>query len=197
MILKDGKIVSQEINQEYDFEDNVEDEVKIYCLKKEEQLEYIKNNTDGLNGFNLNEVKQIETDYWNNVYVLKNNGDLYINTTFSSSGVDRIYVFDGFHLYRIQKNNTIVPIGDVEEWDNLDIYLYNNYEVYKKIVEMPLCIIGLTEDKRVLALSFSINYGIVPENFINVDDIYLKEDEKGNIQPYILKNGIETSLFVM
>ena len=189
MKLKDGKIIEEKIIEEINFEE--EQDIKIYCLNDKEGLDYIINKTNGLAGIDLNDVKQIETDYWNNVYVLTNDKKLYFNSLCICSDINRLYLFDGFHIYIIQEDNTIIPTGDAKEWDNLDMYLYNDGIAYKKIIEDTLMITALTEDKRVISVSFSINQGIVPENFIDVDDIYYEDNEI-----FIIKNGQSKPLYI-
>ena len=51
---------------------------KIYHIADEqEKIKYIQNNTNALNGINLDDIKQIETNFDNNVYVLLKNGEVY------------------------------------------------------------------------------------------------------------------------
>ena len=71
------------------------------------------------------------------------------------------------------------------------MYLYNDGIAYKKIIEKLLIIVALTEDKRVISVSFSLNHGIVPENFIDVDDIYYEDNEM-----FIIKNGQSEPLYI-
>lgn len=168
------------------------DDFKIYHLDVKEKIYYIKNYTEGLNNINLKEVKQIETDFYNNVYVLLENGDVYINSILDDVKIDKLHMLDGFHIYKITKNNKIIPFGEMEDWSNLDFYLYNNLNSYKKILLDPLYIVGLTDDKRVIsAYCNPSGIGIKPDNFINVDDI-LTIDES----IYIVKNEETKPLYI-
>lgn len=55
-------------------------EDKIYHLKdRKEIINYIRTNTKVLDNFKDEEIKQIESDYYNRIYVLLNNGNLWKN----------------------------------------------------------------------------------------------------------------------
>lgn len=55
-------------------------EDKIYHLKdRKEIINYIRINTKVLDNFKDEEIKQIESDYYNRIYVLLNNGNLWKN----------------------------------------------------------------------------------------------------------------------
>lgn len=49
-------------------------------------------------------------------------------------------------------------------------------------------IIALTENGNVRALCKYLNLGIMPDNFINIQDITIVEDQDGVDMPYIYKN---------
>lgn len=168
------------------------EEFKIYSLDNMEKIYYIKNYTNGLDNINLKEVKQIETDFYNNVYVLLENGNIYINSILEDVGIEKIYMLDGVHIYMITTDNKIIPLGEKEEWSKLDFYLYNNSSPYKKVVTDVLHIAGLTKDKRVVsAYCNPCGIGIDPENFINVDDILIKDEKI-----YIIKVGETKPLYI-
>ena len=168
------------------------EEFKIYSLDNMEKIYYIKNYTNGLDNINLKEVKQIETDFYNNVYVLLENGNIYINGSLEDVGIEKIYMIDGFHIYMITTDNKIIPLGEKEEWSKLDFYLYNNSSSYKKVVTDVLHIAGLTKDKRVIsAYCNPCGIGVDPENFINVDDILIKDEKI-----YIIKAGETKPLYI-
>ena len=169
----------------------------IYSIEDEnKKIEFIKEYTHGLDGIDIKDVKQIETDYWNNVYTLLNNGYLLENGELCDAEIDRLYVLDGLNLYGITNDNKIVPINKVE-WSDLDDYLNNNNCLYKKVISDILYIVALTEEGRVIATTGNpCGLGVIPENFIDVDDIFIKEDGKGNSEPYIIKQGKEIPLYV-
>lgn len=174
-----------DINENKDF--------KIYCIADEkERIDYIQNNTNALNYINLAEVKQIETDYYNKVYVLLNNGNIYIDNTYFVSDISSIYCVSGLNIYLITNDNRILPIKDVVYWDNLDFYLNNNYEKYKKILTHELFLTALTGEKKVIAVTKLIEHGTIPENFFDVDDILSIDEE-----PYIIKNNKTIPLYAM
>lgn len=48
-----------------------DNDFKIYFINNyEEKVKYIKDNTDILDNINENDIKQIESDYYNSLYVL-------------------------------------------------------------------------------------------------------------------------------
>lgn len=168
------------------------EEFKIYSLDEIEKIYYIKNYTNGLDNINLKEVKQIETDFCNNVYVLLENGNIYTNGTLEDTGIKAIYMLDVFHIYKITTDNKINPLGEKEEWSKLDFYLYNNSNSYRKVITDVLHIAGLTEDKRVIsAYCNPCGIGVDPDNFINVDDILIE-----NEQIYVVKAGETKPLYI-
>jgi hypothetical protein len=102
-------------------------------------------------------------------------------------------------LFKITTNNQILPIiDDKEYWTAIDWYFYNNGESYKKILTDTLYFVALVEDGRVLAMSSNpTGLAINPENFVGVDDIYLKEVECEVYEPYIIKDKKEMTLYVV
>lgn len=172
-------------------ENNVD--FKIYCLTEEEKLDYIINNTTVLNGIDLNDVKQIESDFYNNVYVLLENGNLHINNTYYTNKIMEIYFLNGHDLYLITEDKKILPLKKQNEWKGLDFYLNNNNISYKKILSSPLYLTALTEQKTIVSTHADCTgVGVKFENFINVEDI-IYIDEK----PYIVKNNQTMPLYVM
>jgi len=83
---------------------------KIYCLTEDEKLDYIINNTNALNGINLNDVKQIESDFYNNIYILLKNGNVYLNNTYYINKITEIYFLNGYDLYLITEDKKILPL---------------------------------------------------------------------------------------
>lgn len=164
---------------------------KIYFLKGEQKIEYIQKHTNGLNGINLEDVKQIEIDFWNNVYVVLNNKECYKNGMVEDNNVIEMLILENGDLYKIKEDNTIIPVKDKENWNDVDEYLYNENNPYKKIITRGSNIICLTIDNRVVSVCFFELLGIIPENFIDVEDIYMKEHKM-----YVLKNGEERPLYI-
>ena len=183
-LLKEEELSSQILEEK-------EDDLKIYNIFGIKRIFYIKKYTNGLNNINLKYVKQIETDYYNNIYVLLDNGYLLENGELQDNDIDRLYMVNGFSLYKITNDNIIKPIDDVYKSD-LDIYLNNEDYKYKKIISDPLYLVALTEEETIKSSALSgIPIGIIPENFVGVDDIFIKDD---NV--YIIKQGKEISLYV-
>lgn len=166
--------------------------LKIYNIDGIKRIFYIKKYTNGLNNINLKYVKQIETDYYNKVFVLLNNGNLYRDGDLIDNNICKIYMLDGMHLYKITEDNKIKPIYEDDIMDNIDKYLNNEDYKYKKIISDSLYLVALTEEETIKSSALSgIPIGIIPENFVGVDDIFIKEDK-----PYIIKQGKEIPLYV-
>lgn len=167
------------------------EEIKIYNLYQEEKIDFIKNKTHALDNISLNDVKQIESDFFNNVYVLLNNGEYYVNGKIKDYDIKEIYFLDGLNVFRITSDNKIISSEELENGE-LDKYLYNNGCSYKKIVSSTLFLTALTDDGRIIAThSDPTGIGIVPENFMEVEDICNINDE-----PYIIKNNHTKPLYI-
>ena len=109
----------------------------------------------------------------------------------------KIFYLDGRNLYKITSENIILPIDNNKVWDNTDKYLNNNNCKYKKIETSKMHIVLLTEDGCVRALCGGYPcLGIIPDNFINVNDITIVEDEYGTDMPYIYKNNEFVELYI-
>lgn len=176
---------------------------KIYNMPKNEQEKIFELFTCIYNKLNKNEIKQIETDFDNNIYVLTNNGKLYktsqydVDLEYICMNILKIFYLDGRNLYKITSKNIILPIDNNKVWDNTDKYLNNNNCKYKKIETSKMHIVVLTEDGCVRALCGGYPcLGIIPDNFINVNDITIVEDEYGTDKPYIYKNNEFVELYI-
>ena len=176
---------------------------KIYNMPKNEQEKIFKLFTCIYNKLNKNEIKQIETDFDNNIYVLTNNGKLYktsqydVDLEYICMDILKIFYLDGRNLYKITSENIILPIDNNKIWDNTDKYLNNNNCKYKKIETSKMHIVLLTKDGCVRALCGGYPcLGIIPDNFINVNDITIVEDEYGTDIPYIYKNNEFVELYI-
>lgn len=99
-------------------------------------------------------------------------------------------MLDGFDLYMITKDNMVISITDSD--DNIDKYLNNNNCKYKKIIYNILTFVALTNEGRVIATTCDPSgFGVIPEHFIDVDDILFIEDV-----PYIVKGNETRPLFL-
>lgn len=55
-----------------------DEDFKIYNLGSSDEIrKYIRENTNSLDGISDGDIKQIETDYYNSIYVLLKDGTLY------------------------------------------------------------------------------------------------------------------------
>lgn len=169
----------------------MKNEDKIYHLKdRKEIINYIRTNTKVLDNFKDEEIKQIESDYYNRIYVLLNNGNLYKGYDFYKSNVDRIWMLDAFNLYFITKENQVFTLTNFDK--DMDAYLNNNNCKFKKIIYNTLTFVALTFDGKVISTTCDPSgFGIIPENFLNIDDILFIEEI-----PYIIKNNKLLKLFV-
>lgn len=172
---------------------------KIYNMSENEKINYIKYQTDGFDNIDEKDIKQVEANINNYVYVLLNNGDLYECGKKIDSDIDRLYMFDGMHLYKITKDNKIIPLKELyrwNDWDNTDKYLNNNNCSYKKIVTSTLHIVALAKNGEVRAIhALPTGLGIMPENFKDVEDIIIQEIDDIET-PYIFKNKEYNSLYI-
>ena len=176
---------------------------KIYNMSEEKQEEIFKLYTCIYDKFTKNDIKQIETDFDNKIYILANNGTLYktaqydFEIEFISGGIEKIFYLDGINLYRITAKNEIFPIDNNKDWNNTDKYLNNNNCKYKKIETSKMHIVLLTEEGNVRALCGGYpSLGIIPDNFVKIDDITIVEDENGVDMPYIYKNNEFIELYI-
>lgn len=177
--------------------DIYDEEIKIYNMPEEERMDYIRYQTNGLINIEEKDIKQIETDYYNKVFALLKNGNLYRDGELIDNKVSKIYMFDGMHLYKITEDNKIRPIYEDDIWDNVDKYLNNNNCSYKKIVTSAFHIVALTIDGDIKAMhGLPIGLGIEPENFKNVQDIIIVEEAEDIEMPYILKNAQRKPLYI-
>ena len=182
---------------------NYHENEKIYNLNETEQDNIFKLHTCIYKKLKRNEIKQIVTDYDNTIYVLTIDGNLYKTEEYEdelellSKQITKVYCLDGKHLYKITDDNIIQPIEDIINWCSTDKYLNNNNCKYKKIETSLMHIVALTNDGKVRAVCGGYpNLGILPENFIDVDDITIVEDEDGIDTPFIYKNNIFLELYM-
>ncbi len=165
------------------------EDFKIYFINDfEEKIKYIKENTDVLDNINENDIKQIESDYYNSVYIVLKDGTLYKNKNIIKDNVNKLWFMSGYSIFAITNNNMVESITPQ--------YGLNDYISgieYKKIVTSYLYILALTNDNKVKCISEDpTGIGIIPENFIDVEDILFKTELE---LPYVVKNGKEIPLF--
>lgn len=166
-----------------------DNDFKIYFINDyEEKVKYIKENTDVLDDIDENDIKQIESDYYNLVYILLKDGTLYKNKQIIKGNVSKLWFMDGYRIFGIMNNNMVESIT-VQ-------YGLNDYISgieYKKVETSYLYLLALTKDNKVKCIADDPSgIGIIPENFIDVEDILFKTELA---IPYIVKNGKEIPLF--
>ena len=164
-------------------------------LKLKDDVEHIIG-TNNLENIEESQIKQTKYDYYKNTYILLNNGSLYINKTYINSKTKELYLLDNFHIYSITTNNMMLPLKELEEWDNLDLYLYNEGEQYKKIINTDLHFVGLKNNGEIIAYTFLPGVAIEQNNFIDVDDIKLVKVNEDVFDPYIIKENQEIPLYI-
>ena len=161
-----------------------------------ERIEEIisKKNID-YDNINFEEVISCRIDFEDNIYILFDNGISYKNDEIYDFNISNLFSLDIYRIYEITKENKINPINEMYNCD-IGYYLNNNNCSYKKIIVDDLYLIALTEEGRIIAVSTTpVGLGVVPENFIDVEDIYFKEYEN-IVEPYIVKEGMERPLYV-
>lgn len=176
---------------------------EIYTKIGDKQIENIKlklkadiEHIIGTNNIDESQIKQMEYDYYKNTYILLNNGSLYMNKTCINSKTKELYLLDIFHIYSITTNNMILPLRDIEQWDNLDLYLYNEGEQYKKIISSDLHLVGLKNNGEIIAYTCLPGVAIEKNNFIDVDDIKIVKLDEDVYEPYIIKENQEVPLYI-
>ena len=141
------------------------------------------------------EIISYRIDFEENIYILFDNGILYKNDEIYDFNISNLFSLDIYRIYEITKENKINPINEMYNSD-IDYYLNNNKCSYKKIIVDDLFLIALMEEGRIIAVSTTpVGLGIVPENFVNAEDIFFKEYEN-TVEPYIVKEGIEKPLYI-
>ncbi len=166
---------------------------KIYNMSDEERMDYIRYYTNGLKGIPEKNIKQIETDFYDNVFVLTLDGILYENGELIDGNIEQLYMFDGLHLYKVTDDNRIRPIEENKKWDDIDIYLNNKDCSYKKILMSTMNIVALTKEGNVRA-SHQYPICVIPENYIGVQDIKIEEID-GLDMPYVYKKNKYIKLY--
>lgn len=157
--------------------------------------EIISKKNINYNNINFEKIIDYRVDYEDNIYILFDNGVLYKNDELYDVDIINLFSLDIYRIYEITKENKINPINE-NYCCEIDNYLNNNNCSYKKIIVDDLYLIALTEEGRIIAVSTTpIGLGVVPENFIDVEDVYFKEYEN-TVEPYIVKKGIEKRLYI-
>ena len=156
-------------------------------LKK--KIEYLKENTDILDDIKESNIKQIESDYYNSVYFLLKDGTLYKTKQIIKYNISKLWFMDEFSIFAVTNNNMVESITC-----QYDLNDYISGIEYKKIATSNLYLLAQTKDNKVKCISADpTGQGIIPDNFIDVEDILFKTELE---IPYVVKNGKEVPLFV-
>lgn len=161
--------------------------------EKEQYINYIKNNTNWLDNINIEDIKKVkQNEFYNTYIILLENGELYIEGICTDKNIKDIYLLGNGNMYKIKYSNEIYPVKEFKNWDELDRYLYNDGQAYKKIIFNDNFIAGLTEKGKVIAIEFYDIFGVNLDYLVNVEDILTKDDGK----LYGIKNGKEGKIFI-
>ncbi len=166
---------------------------KIYNMPENKRIDYIINNTNGLKGIEEESVKHIETDFYDNVFVLTIDGKLYKNGELVDKKIKELHMFDGCHLYKVTSDNKIRPIDDDFKWNDIDTYLNNHDCSYKKILFSTMNIVALTNNGEIREIH-QYPACIIPENYVGVEDIKIEEINSLDI-PFVYKNNHYIKLY--
>jgi hypothetical protein len=160
------------------------------CYKSPKELKrYVCRNRKIWSNIDKSKIKQVEALFPNEVYVLTNDGKLYENGEFILVGISELWSMNIRLLFVVTNDNYVYSIQDTKFND------YIGNIKYKKIVKSGLDLLALTYDNKVKALtSYPEFIGIIPDNFNDVDDIFIYGDELGT--PMIVKNGEKIPLYV-
>ena len=173
----------------------MEDKKKLDDEDIERIKEIISKKNLDYNSNDFEEIISYRIDFEDNIYILFDNGVLYKNDELYDVGISNLFSLDIYRIYEITKENRINPINEDYCYD-IDYYLNNNNCSYKKIIVDYLYLIALTKAGRIIAVSTTpVGLGIVPENFVNAEDVYFEEYEN-TVEPYIVKEGIEKPLYI-
>ena len=166
------------------------DKYKNACcyMNPDELREYVSNTPTIWGNINKQNIKQIESIFENDVYVLLNDGTLYENGKQILEGISELWCMNIHNLFVVTDDNYVYSIHDT---------VFNSYIgniKYKKIVKSQIDLLALTYDNKVKALTSSPDFiGIEPDNFIDVDDISIT-GELGT--PYVIKKGKKIPLYI-
>ena len=157
-------------------------------MSPRELMKYVKVHKEIWGEIDVKKIKQIESLFANDVYILLYNGNVYKNGELILGNIKNLWCMNIKYLFVITIDNYIFSLDDNKFND------YINGIRYKKIVKSELDLLALTQDNKLKALtSFPEFIGIEPENFIDVDDIVIN-GELGT--PFIIKNNKKTPLYI-
>ena len=167
----------------------------LYDYDIDKSFEFVSSNTDYLNNINKSSVKTILFSYGKEIIVLLNNGCLTVNGVFVRDNVDRLWFQDATMIYSITNDNEIIIVTRLNTQTS-KLINNNNYK-YKKVVTSLLSLVALRFDGQIRAITPYISVGILPERFINVDDIQyiVNEEDEYDYDIVVKQNDHYYSLF--
>lgn len=149
-------------------------------------IDYIKNNTDYLSKFNKEDISEIKADWNNRLYILLKNGDLYFNNEVIKN-INYLHQMSFSEIFAITNNKKIICLN------NEKFQEYFSDIQYEKIITYLFGIVALYKGEVKIALDFEGDSCINIQNFINVEDIGIDDNEN---EVYVKKNGKWIKLFI-
>lgn len=148
--------------------------IKLYDMETlDERINYLKSNGNLLDKYE--NIRDVIDDYYGNIYILLEDGSLYINDTFVEKDISFIHLQDTTQLYAISNDNRVIPLLDYN--DSLQQYISNNSIPYKEIICSYLSIVCLTTDGFIRFISSEPNVCVDYNNLVNVKEIDYLNDE--------------------
>lgn len=164
------------------------DIVTAYDMSIQEKYNIIKENTKYLDNIDKKEIKDIKINYYKDIIILLNNGNVYLNGEELYKNIRFLIFMSGINIFGISNSNEIITITGC---DNNTRFMTNNNYKYKKLIINPLVIVALTYENEIKMygsiLDFAINYKL----FFDVEDIAYVEEEDEIV---VLKNNKIISL---
>jgi len=160
------------------------------CIDVQEEYEIISKYTDYLKDISKDNVKNIKVSCYNEIIILLNDGDLYINDKKELENIDNIHYIDSHTICAISKDNIITGLTE-KGLPGINFLNNNNYK-YKKTIVTEFGIAVLTHEGIVKYFGNLVSSIIDPSFFINVDDIDYEENTGGVT---VIKDGKKYSLF--
>lgn len=148
---------------------------KLYDIESlEERINYLKSNTNLLDNFD--NIRELIDDYYGNIYLLLEDGSLYINFVLVDSNISFIHMQDLTQIYAISIDNRVIPLLNFNR--PLEQYISNNSVPYKDIICNALSIVCLTNEGVVKFISSMPNVCVDYKSLVNVSSIDYNNEEE-------------------